>query len=213
MAKMIVISNSKGGTGKSTICMQFANYLASQGKKVSVLDCDEGQSVVELRQMELRQMELRQSEDAIIPWEVYNATSNSRSFVKRARTMGDVYVLVDCPGSLNPNLLPFFQNADAIIIPFRYDDVVVLRTMTFVKVLNAAHITAKKLFLPNYIDVRVKNPNEESIREMFRKVGAILPRIKQGVAIQRVSTLRPIDTYQQKAIMYTIDEVLKAVDS
>ena len=208
MAKMIVISNSKGGTGKSTICMQFANYLASQGKKVSVLDCDEGQSVVELRQMELRQ-----SEDAIIPWEVYNATSNSRTFVERARTMGDVYVLVDCPGSLNPNLLPFFQNADAIIIPFRYDDVVVLRTMTFVKVLNAAHITAKKLFLPNYIDVRVKNPNEESIREMFRNVGAILPRIKQGVAIQRVSTLRPIDTYQQKAIMYTIDEVLKAVDS
>ena len=207
MAKMIVISNSKGGTGKSTICMQFANYLASQGKKVSVLDCDEGQSVVELRQMELRQ-----SEDAIIPWEVYNATSNSRSFVKRARTMGDVYVLVDCPGSLNPNLLPFFQNADAIIIPFRYDDVVVLRTMTFVKVLNAAHITAKKLFLPNYIDVRVKNPNEESIREMFRNVGAILPRIKQGVAIQRVSTLRPIDTYQQKAIMYTVEEILKAVN-
>ena len=208
MAKIIVISNSKGGTGKSTLCMQFANYLASQGKKVSVLDCDEGQSVVELRQMELRQ-----SEDAIIPWEVYNATSNSRTFVERARTMGDVYILVDCPGSLNPNLLPFFQNADAIVIPFRYDDVVVLRTMTFVKVLNAAQITAKKLFLPNYIDVRVKNPNEESIREMFRKIGAILPRIKQGVAIQRVSTLRPIDTYQQKAIMYTVEDILKAINN
>lgn len=207
MAKIIVISNSKGGTGKSTLCMQFANYLASQGKKVIILDCDEGQSV-----MELRQIELRQDPGATLPWEVYNATSNSRSFVERARTMDDVYILVDCPGSLNPNLLTFFQNADAIVIPFRYDDVVVLRTMTFVKVLNAAHITAKKLFLPNYIDVRVKNPNEESIREMFRKAGSILPRIKQGVAIQRVSTLRPIDTYQQKAIMYTIEEILKAVN-
>ena len=207
MAKIIVISNSKGGTGKSTLCMQFANYLVSQGKKVIILDCDEGQSV-----MELRQIELRQDPGAPLPWEVYNATSNSRSFVERARTMDDVYILVDCPGSLNPNLLTFFQNADAIVIPFRYDDVVVLRTMTFVKVLNAAHITAKKLFLPNYIDVRVKNPNEESIREMFRKAGSILPRIKQGVAIQRVSTLRPIDTYQQKAIMYTIEEILKAVN-
>ena len=207
MAKIIVISNSKGGTGKSTLCMQFANYLVAQGKSVAVLDCDEGQSV-----MELRQMELRQSQDATLPWEVYNATSISRSFVERARAMENVYILVDCPGSLNPNLLPFFQNADAIVIPFRYDDVVVLRTMTFVKVLNAAHITAKKLFLPNYIDVRVKNPNEESIREMFRKAGSILPRIKQGVAIQRVSTLRPIDMYQQKAIMYTIEEILKAVN-
>lgn len=207
MAKIIVISNSKGGTGKSTLCMQFANYLASQGEKVIILDCDEGQSV-----MELRQIEQRQDPGAALPWEAYNATSNSRSFVERARTMDDVYILVDCPGSLNPNLLTFFQNADAIVIPFRYDDVVVLRTMTFVKVLNAAHITAKKLFLPNYIDVRVKNPNEESIREMFRKAGSILPRIKQGVAIQRVSTLRPIDTYQQKAIMYTIEEILKAVN-
>ncbi len=207
MAKIIVISNSKGGTGKSTLCMQFANYLVSQGKKVIILYCDEGQSV-----MELRQIELRQDPGATLPWEVYNATSNSRSFVERARTMDDVYILVDCPGSLNPNLLTFFQNADAIVIPFRYDDVVVLRTMTFVKVLNAAHITAKKLFLPNYIDVRVKNPNEESIREMFRKAGSILPRIKQGVAIQRVSTLRPIDMYQQKAIMYTIEEILKAVN-
>jgi chromosome partitioning protein len=207
MAKIIVISNSKGGTGKSTLCMQFANYLVSQGKKVIILDCDEGQSV-----MELRQIELRQDPGATLPWEVYNATSNSRSFVERASTMDDVYILVDCPGSFNPNLLTFFQNADAIVIPFRYDDVVVLRTMTFVKVLNAAHITAKKLFLPNYIDVRVKNPNEESIREMFRKAGSILPRIKQGVAIQRVSTLRPIDMYQQKAIMYTIEEILKAVN-
>lgn len=207
MAKIIVISNSKGGTGKSTLCMQFANYLVAQGKKVVVLDCDEGQSV-----MEFRQMEVRQNQSAELPWEVYNATSNSHSFVERARAMGDVYILVDCPGSLNPNLLPFFQSADAIVIPFRYDDVVVLRTMTFVKVLNAAHISAKKLFLPNYIDIRVKNPNEESIREMFRKVGSILPRIKQGVAIQRVSTLRPIDTYQQKAIMYTVEEILKAVN-
>lgn len=207
MAKIIVISNSKGGTGKSTLCMQFANYLVAQGKKVVVLDCDEGQSV-----MEFRQMEVRQNQSAELPWEVYNATSNSHSFVERTRAMGDVYILVDCPGSLNPNLLPFFQSADAIVIPFRYDDVVVLRTMTFVKVLNAAHISAKKLFLPNYIDIRVKNPNEESIREMFRKVGSILPRIKQGVAIQRVSTLRPIDTYQQKAIMYTVEEILKAVN-
>ncbi len=207
MAKIIVISNSKGGTGKSTLCMQFANYLVALGNRVVILDADEGQSIVEFRQVELRS-----NPHATIPWIVYNATSHSQSFVERIKDMGDVYVLIDCPGSLNPNLLPFFQNADAIVIPFRYDDVVVLRTMTFVKILCAANITAKKLFLPNYIDIRVKNPNEESIRGMFRKVGSILPRIKQGVAIQRVSTLRPIDTYQQKAIMYTIKEILEAVN-
>lgn len=207
MAKVIVISNSKGGTGKSTLCMQFANYLAFQGKKVAVLDCDEGQSV-----MELRQMELRQSQDATLPWEVYNATSNSRLFVERARAMGEVYILVDCPGSLNPNLLPFFQNADAIVIPFRYDDVVIMRTMDFVQILKVTNIRAKQLLLPNCIDVRIKNPNEEAIKDMFRRNGGhVLPRIKQGVAVQRCSTLRPIDEYQKKAIEFSVDGILNVV--
>lgn len=76
MAKVIVISNSKGGTGKSTLCMQFANYLAFQGKKVAVLDCDEGQSV-----MELRQMELRQSQDATLPGSVNRTVSRPFSLL------------------------------------------------------------------------------------------------------------------------------------
>lgn len=208
MAKIIVISNSKGGTGKSTICMQFANYLVAKGKKVVILDADEGQTV-----NELRKMELKANPDAEIPWGVWNASNNSQAFAEKAKALGDVYVLVDCPGSLNPNLLPFFKCADAIVIPFRYDDVVVLRTMTFVKVLSAAQINAIWYFLPNCIDIRIKNPNEESIKNMFHKAGIILPRIKQGVAIQRVSTIRPIDIYQTKAIMYSIEELLKALDN
>ena len=47
MAKIIVIANGKGGTGKSTITVQFANYLTSIGKAVAVLDADEGQIVME----------------------------------------------------------------------------------------------------------------------------------------------------------------------
>ena len=94
-------------------------------------------------------------------------------------------------------------------MPFRYDDLVVSSTFSFVKVLLKTGIKAKRLFLPNCIDARVKMPNEEPVKAEFRKVGTILPRIKQGVAIQRVSTLKPIDTYQQKAVMYTMEEILK----
>lgn len=204
---MIVISNSKGGTGKSTLCMQFANYLTSIGKTVAVLDADEGQTIVDLRAAEVSQQP-----EAVLPWKVWNAADNAQAFVDRAKNMEDTYVLVDCPGTLNRNLLPFFKAADAIVIPFRYDDVVILRTMKFVKILKMASIEAKQLFLPNCIDVRVKNPNEEAIKDMFRKSGGIiLPRVKQGVAIQRVSTLRPIDDYQKKAIEFVIDGILNVV--
>lgn len=208
MAKIIVISNGKGGTGKSTLCMQFANYLTSIGKAVAVLDADEGQTIVDLREVEVKQ-----HPDTPLPWKVWNAAENAQAFVDRAKQMGeDTYVLVDCPGSLNSNLLPFFRAADTIVIPFRYDDVVIMRTMKFVKILKMAQIEAKQLFLPNCIDVRVKNPNEEAIKDMFRKSGGImLPRVKQGVAVQRCSTLRPIDEYQKKAIEFTIDGILNIV--
>ena len=38
MAKIIVIANGKGGTGKSTLCIHLANYLTSIGKAVAVDD-------------------------------------------------------------------------------------------------------------------------------------------------------------------------------
>ncbi len=207
MVKLIVVSNSKGGTGKSTLCMQLANYLTSIGKTVAVLDADEGQTIVDLREAEVKQ-----HPDAPLPWRVWNATERAEAFVEITKRMDDTYVLVDCPGSLNKNLLPFFNAASAIVIPFRYDDVVVLRTIKFVKILKMARIKAKLLFLPNYIDIRVKNPNEEAIKGMFRKAGGIiLPRVKQGVAVQRVSTLRAIDSYQRKAIEYTVNGILNVV--
>ena len=84
MAKIIVISNGKGGTGKSTLCMQFANYLTSIGKAVAVLDADEGQTIVDLREVEVKQ-----HPDTPLPWKVWNAAENAQAFVDRAKQMGD----------------------------------------------------------------------------------------------------------------------------
>ena len=53
MAKIIVFSNRKGGTGKSTLCIQFANYLVSKGHNVAVLDADPQQSIIDLRNREV----------------------------------------------------------------------------------------------------------------------------------------------------------------
>jgi len=207
MAKIIVIANGKGGTGKSTLCIHLANYLTAIGKAVAVLDADEGQTV-----MQLRTIEMKNNPSAEAPWPVWKATTNAQGFMNQAKQMGDCYVLVDCPGSVNQNLLPYFESADAIVIPFRYDDVVIMRTMDFVQILKVTNIRAKQLLLPNCIDVRIKNPNEEAIKDMFRRNGGhVLPRIKQGVAVQRCSTLRPIDDYQKKAIEFSVDGILNVV--
>lgn len=207
MAKIIVVANGKGGTGKSTLCIHIANYLTSLGKPVAVLDADEGQTI-----MKMRAVELKGKQDAAVPWPVWKATENGMSFMEKAKSMGDCYVLVDCPGTLNDNLLPYFQSADAIVIPFKFNDVVIMRTMDFMKVLQMSNIKAKQLYLPNYIDIRVKYPNEEPIKDMFRRNGgAVLPRIKQSVVIERVSTMRPIDDLQRGLLENMIDGILNVV--
>ncbi len=38
--KTIAITGVKGGTGKSTFAVLFANQLAKEGKKVVLTDCD-----------------------------------------------------------------------------------------------------------------------------------------------------------------------------
>ncbi len=38
--RKIVFANQKGGVGKSTLCMLFANYLAFKRKDVCIIDTD-----------------------------------------------------------------------------------------------------------------------------------------------------------------------------
>ena len=38
--RKIVFANQKGGVGKSTLCILFANYLAWKGKSVCIIDTD-----------------------------------------------------------------------------------------------------------------------------------------------------------------------------
>jgi chromosome partitioning protein len=206
MAKILVFSNRKGGTGKSTLCIQFANYLFSKGHNVAVLDADPQQSIIDLRNREVAT-----NPDVSLPWVAQFVGDKAQQFMSQAQQMGDGFILVDCPGTITQTLMPVFHAADAVIIPFRYDDLIVDSTITFVKVLKQAGVQSKLLFLPNCIDMRIKNQNEDHIKGIFRQVGDVLPFIKQGVVIQRCSTLRPIDQYQEMTVHRCFSDILTKV--
>jgi chromosome partitioning protein len=203
MAKILVFTNRKGGTGKSTLCIQFANFLVAHGHKVAVLDSDPQQSIVDLRNREMAT-----NPDVTLPWSVQFLNDNIHDYMKQAKAMDDGFILVDCPGTITPSLLPAFHAADAVVIPFRYDDFIVSSTISFVKVLRKAGVTSPLMFLPNNIDIRIKNASEDRIKEILREVGVVLPRVKQGVAVQRCSTIRPLDKYQDAAVKYCVEELL-----
>ncbi|GBR17453.1 AAA family ATPase [Gluconobacter frateurii] len=46
MGKVIVVSQSKGGSGKSTVCLVVAQILASRGFKVALLDGDPNKTIL-----------------------------------------------------------------------------------------------------------------------------------------------------------------------
>ena len=50
---IILFGNQKGGCGKTTNCIQFANYLVEKGKEVIVLDLDFQRSLSDRRKEDI----------------------------------------------------------------------------------------------------------------------------------------------------------------
>ena len=54
MCEIIVVTSGKGGVGKTTLCVTFANYLVTKGVRVAVIDCDFQHSIVKCRKADIR---------------------------------------------------------------------------------------------------------------------------------------------------------------
>ena len=46
---IVTFANQKGGVGKTTLCVTFANYLLTKGVNVVVVDCDFQHSILKCR--------------------------------------------------------------------------------------------------------------------------------------------------------------------
>ena len=134
MNKIIAFANQKGGVGKTTLCILFADYLAWKKKGVVLLDADDQRSVTTKRE---KDVEFFGEEP---PYEVQHVGIQDVDYMQRlmanARQI-DGTVIIDCPGNVRDDgLLPVFTQADAIIIPFEYEDICLEATTDFVNLLN-----------------------------------------------------------------------------
>ena len=116
----VVFANQKGGVGKSTLCMLFANYLSWKGKPVCIIDTDLQKTILMQRQKDVQIYEGEepysvQSFDVSAP-ELMQQLMDSASEVEG-------YVLFDSPGNVSEDgLVPLFTNADYIVCPYEYED-------------------------------------------------------------------------------------------
>jgi chromosome partitioning protein len=130
VARIIVVGNEKGGSGKSTTCMHVATALARMGQKVGALDLDLRQRsfgrYVENRRAYLGQAglslptphyrELPEVDPASVPeGESIQDYRLSSAITAMERDMD--YIVIDCPGSHTRLSQVAHTLADTLITP------------------------------------------------------------------------------------------------
>ena len=116
--KKVVVLNTKGGCGKTTITTNLAAYHAMAGYRTTLMDYDpQGSSTRWLSKRE----ETRPRVNSIAAFE--RNTRVTHSFQLRA-PLDTEYLFIDTPAGLDPHLLTeITRNAHAVVVPVLPSDI------------------------------------------------------------------------------------------
>jgi chromosome partitioning protein len=114
----IVVLNPKGGSGKTTIAINLASYLASRGHTPVLMDFDpQGSSVRWVRKRQAAQPPIH----VVAAYEKDNRTT--RAFQLRVPPIA-THVVVDTPAALDAHDMPeMTRDADKILVPVLQSDI------------------------------------------------------------------------------------------
>ena len=175
---IIAFSNQKGGVGKTTLCVLFANYLVAKGKKVIVVDCD-GQTSIKSK----RENDKNKYVEDKPQYDVHTLDISNPDKVKRELTAlrkQDAIVLLDTPGHISQKgLPPLFALTDYIVVPFKFEPTSIQSTgvfITFIKRLKKSldFMKSDMIFVVNDWDTRFGKQDE---MELYEKTEISLARL------------------------------------
>ncbi len=218
---IVTFANQKGGVGKTTLCVTFANYLLTKGVNVVVVDCDFQHSILKCRRSDIR----KYGEQAM-PYDVVEREATDRQemieLIEKLHNDPSIEVaVIDSPGSLKAGgLVPLFVNSDIIVIPFHYDLVTVPSTASFLMFLDRLRhavgddMKARLFIIPNLNDGRVGKRSElviwDNTRETFSNYGYVTPKLPKRADMQRFSTVAALDM-QLKIVEPVFDKIYTAI--
>ena len=218
---IVTFANQKGGVGKTSLCVTFANYLVMKGVRVVVIDCDFQHSILKCRKADLKHYG-----EELIPYEVWSHEPNSSEAMitlieKLHNDPGIDVVLMDSPGSLKADgLVPMFVNSAIIAVPFHYDLVTVPSTASFLMFLDrlrkavGSRMKARLFIIPNLHDNRVGKRTElllwDNTRDTFSNYGYVTSKISRRADLQRFSTIAGLDL-AQAAVTPVFDKIYDSI--
>lgn len=204
---IITFANQKGGVGKTTLAIAFANYLSLfTDKKVNVIDFDFQRSFY-------RQW----SEDKGLPgdylYEVEKISeenihlTQNEKVLSQLKASGEIF-LFDTAGNIQNNYTQVLQYSDVVIIPFEYSNVTMMSTVLFLNLLQLIKVNSKLFFIKSNMR-KDDNYELQSVMDAeFGKLGTVIgkPVFTRKCLLQLNTKLL---TYEQKmAVKETFDELI-----
>ena len=211
--KIVLFSNMKGGTGKTTLLELFASYAIEKELPVLAMDADP-----QLSLYKDRLDDLQVNPEASPSWLVkpLRVDENVTAVIEKIRGVSGV-VLIDCPGNIDNNYLQLlFKAADVVVMPFRYDRKNVRETSTFCGIFRKINEKARIILLPN-MSMSFEEHRAELLQarkvayEVFKPYrGYITKSIMQRIELQCCNTLA-LNYKQRREVRVPFDEIVERI--
>lgn len=207
---IITFATQKGGAGKTTLAIAFANYISALSeRKIHVFDFDYQKSFYN---------KWKEDELSELPklYEVEIAGDQEHPFSDFEQLIGlkeskDINVF-DLAGTLDEKYSDLLIYSDVIIIPFEYSDVSVKSTLVFKNVLGMLESEAERIFIRSKYDKGYKYLNQKEMDIEISKYGILIesPVFKRN-CLQTINTRKL--TYEQKyAVKNSFNEIIDQIN-
>jgi len=172
--RIISVSNSKGGVGKSVITILLATALAKdKNKKVLIIDCDSQGSVTDMYN---REMSFQEGDPAIEVEEL--APRKVQTFIRRFGNDYDI-IFIDVPrmtdGRKDQSTVMLLYNCDAILVPVIGSEVDVLSSLDFLSLVEQAakekEEMGESIDYYGFINRRNQRKSNRQAQEQMQKSG------------------------------------------
>lgn len=197
--KIIVMANQKGGVGKSTNGIMFANYLTDMGVQIAMIDADPQLSI-----MTKHEEDVRKNPDMPVLYPVkafkdLDDEPKTLELVKKMRSKENDFI-IDTPGNLSlQGMVPLILEADVIISPLQYEETCMESLNAFINlVVDVCNSVGREtltpmIFIPNMHNknwgTKEEIENQKLMEENLRIIGKVSPKVPSSPEIRRYSSL------------------------
>lgn len=204
---IITFGTQKGGVGKTTLAIAFANYISLfNDKKVNVIDFDFQKSFHQ-----------KWKDDELIPgdylYKVALLSEEDEKDLENPQTMkslreSDEIYLFDIAGNIDKRYSSVLNHSDYIIVPFSYSDVTINSTMVFINLCKLLKLASGLYFVRNQVDKNSKYINQPEMDNELSKHGTLLQNsVYKRNCLQTITT-KKLSWEQKLAVKNVFDELI-----